>query len=65
MSTRLHDARREAEREILIETLQATGGHAGKAMEILGVSRATFYRLLKHSRLRITRTATPIVMEVH
>ena len=63
MDTRLKEARRQAERAVIIEALQQTGGHAGKAMVLLGVSRASFYRLLKASGLQITRTAIPVVME--
>jgi len=36
-----------SEKERIIKALQETGGHRGKAAELLGISRATLYRRMK------------------
>jgi DNA-binding NtrC family response regulator len=46
----LGDARHDAERQTLLAALRESGGQHGPAAQLLGVSRATFYRLLaRHS----------------
>ncbi len=44
-------ARDQAERRTLREALRRTGGNATRAARLVGVSRATFYRLLEKHRL--------------
>jgi two-component system, NtrC family, response regulator len=43
----LKEARDEAEQQVLERALNTTGGHIGKAAELLGVSRPTIYHLMK------------------
>ncbi len=43
----LDDTVRRAERQAFAVALAATGGDAAQAMELLGVSRTTYYRKLK------------------
>lgn len=42
----LDAARLQAEKDTVLAALQRTGGNARKSAELIGVSRATFYRLL-------------------
>ncbi len=46
----LEEAVARAEREAFAVALAAAGGDAGRAMDLLGVSRTTWYRKLKESR---------------
>jgi two-component system response regulator HydG len=50
-SLTLDETVRRAEREAFAIALAATGGDAARAMEILGVSRTTYYRKLKELEL--------------
>jgi transcriptional regulator of acetoin/glycerol metabolism len=57
----LETARVEAERKTILTALQYSGGSAGKSAQMIGVSRATFYRLLeKHGVALNERTALKI-----
>lgn len=57
----LETARVEAERKTILTALQCSGGNAGKSAQMVGVSRATFYRLLeKHGVALNERTAFKI-----
>jgi DNA-binding NtrC family response regulator len=57
----LETARVEAERKTILTALQYSGGSAGKSAQMVGVSRATFYRLLeKHGVALNERTALKI-----
>jgi DNA-binding NtrC family response regulator len=48
---RLDQAREQAEQLTVREALRRTGGNATRAARLIGVSRATFYRLLDKHRL--------------
>ena len=57
----LETARVEAERKTILTALQYSGGSAGKSAQMVGVSRATFYRLLeKHGVALNERSAHKI-----
>jgi DNA-binding NtrC family response regulator len=57
----LETARVEAERKTILTALQYSGGNACKSAQMVGVSRATFYRLLeKHSVALSERTALKV-----
>ena len=50
-------ARQEAERHSLLGALQHANGNAGRAAELLGVSRATLYRLLERHGVSLAAEA--------
>jgi two-component system, NtrC family, response regulator AtoC len=51
----------QAEKQIILDTLQRTGGHRGKAAEQLGVSRRTLSRKLKQYRTELENEVKGIV----
>jgi DNA-binding protein Fis len=42
---------KELEKRYVLKVLQETGGNKKKASEILGIDRATLYRILEKERL--------------
>lgn len=54
----LNQARLEAERMVLLASLEQADWRPSKAAELLGVSRATFYRLLGRHDLNVEETGT-------
>ncbi len=50
-----------AEKQIILDTLQRTGGHRGRAAEQLGVSRRTLSRKLKQYRTELENEVNGIV----
>lgn len=54
----LEHARLEAERQALLAALQQSGWSAGKAAQLLGISRATFYRLVGRHGVSVDETGT-------
>lgn len=44
----LKDLLQETENQAIIRALKDTGGHRGRAMEILGMGKTNFYKKLKH-----------------
>jgi DNA-binding NtrC family response regulator len=55
----LEAARVEAERNTILTALQYSGGSAGKSAQMVGVSRATFYRLLEKHGFAFNERAAP------
>jgi hypothetical protein len=51
----------QAEKQIILDTLQRTGGHRGKAADQLGVSRRTLSRKLKQYRTELEHEVNGIV----
>jgi DNA-binding protein Fis len=51
----------QAEKQIILDTLQRTGGHRGRAAEQLGVSRRTLSRKLKQYRAELENEVNGIV----
>src|SRR5581483_10116903 len=51
----------QAEKQIILDTLQRTGGHRGRAAEQLGVSRRTLSRKLKQYRTELENEVNGIV----
>lgn len=59
----LDAARREAERRTILAALQRTGWSASKSADLIGVSRATFYRLLDRHGLTAEDSPARLVPE--
>ncbi|HEU4833082.1 MAG TPA: sigma-54 dependent transcriptional regulator [Pyrinomonadaceae bacterium] len=49
----------EIERDVIIQTLERTGGNVKKSAEILRVHRPTFYRMLKKFGISVERKSGP------
>ena len=43
----LREQREAAERAAILQALQSTGGDKGRAAQLLGMARSTFYRRVK------------------
>jgi DNA-binding NtrC family response regulator len=56
----LEAARIAAERKTILTALQYSGRSAGKSAQMVGVSRATFYRLLEKHGFALTEGAAPL-----
>jgi PAS domain S-box-containing protein len=56
----LHEGVKEVEHHILCEGLAQAQGNRQKAMELLGLSRRTFYRKLKEHHIPLLEPATPL-----
>ncbi len=52
------DAMEAMERELLIKVLRESGNDAQKAMELSGIPRSTFYRLMKSHNLKVVGLLT-------
>jgi DNA-binding NtrC family response regulator len=56
----LEEAVRQAERQAIALALAAAGGDPGRALDLLGISRATFYRKLKELGLNEGSPSEPL-----
>ncbi|MEZ5488332.1 MAG: sigma 54-interacting transcriptional regulator [Steroidobacteraceae bacterium] len=56
---RLRDARREAERRVLLQALAVAGKNLTRASALLGVTRPTLYDLLERHGMQAPREASP------
>jgi DNA-binding NtrC family response regulator len=59
----LEVARIAAERKTILTALQYSGRSAGKSAQMVGVSRATFYRLLEKHGFALTAGAAPLSLD--
>ena len=60
----IDDARFAAERQTIVAALQRTGWNASRSAELIGVSRATFYRLLDRHGLAAEDSGTALTSAI-